>query len=176
MEFTLATREIPRFVFVRGFECALTPVIPAPRRCYKWQRFRHVADQCRSSRAICEYCAEHHCTDTCPNSLWPACCSNCSGTHVASSRDCPVYEFEFEIMKHCFWNNCSFREAEASLSERGLTRPSAVLRARSNGLHPRVTPPPADVDVSHLSSLGSVGSGAPSIVNAAKSLFSFVFL
>ena len=76
-------------------------------------------------------------------------------------------------MKHCFWNNCSFRVAEASLSERGLTRPSAGLRARSNGLHPPVTPPPADVDVSHLSSLGSVGSGAPSIVNAAKSLLSF---
>ena len=50
-------------------------------------------------------------------------------------------------MKHCFWNSCSFREAEASLSERGITRPSAVLRARSSGSHLRVTPPPADVDV-----------------------------
>ena len=45
IEFTLATREIPRFVFVRGFGCALTPVISAPRRYYKCQRFRHVADQ-----------------------------------------------------------------------------------------------------------------------------------
>ena len=84
-----------------------------------------------------------------------------------------VYEFEFEIMKHCFWNNCSFREAEASLSERGLIRPSAVLRASSSGSHSRVTLAPADADVSLLSSLGSVDSGVPSIVNAAKSLLSF---
>ena len=76
-------------------------------------------------------------------------------------------------MKHCFWNNCRFREAEASLFERGLTRPSAVSRARSSGSHSRVIPPPVDVDVLHLSCLGSVGSGVPSIVNAAKSLLSF---
>ena len=175
IEFTLATHEIPRFVFARGFECALTPVIPAPRRCFKCQRFRHVADHCRSSKATCEYCSGHHRTETCPNGLRSAHCSNCFGDHIASSRDCPMYKYEFEIMRHCFWNNCSFREAEVNLTVRGITRPQVVSGVGSGRSHP--SPLAADVDVdadvSHLDSLGSTGSGVPSIVTAAKSLLSF---
>ena len=74
-------------------------------------------------------------------------------------------------MRRCFWNNCSFRKADSSLTERGIARPLAVSGAESGGPHP--TPPAADVDVSHLDSLGSTGSGVPSIVTAAKSLLSF---
>ena len=111
---------------MKGFECALITVIPAPRKCYKCQRFRHFADQCRLSRAICEYCSGHHSMEVCPNGLRAAHCSNCFRDHIASSRDCSILEFEIEIIKHCFWNNCSFREAEVSLTERGIVRPLAV--------------------------------------------------
>ena len=76
-------------------------------------------------------------------------------------------------MRHCFWNNCSFREAESSLTERGIARLLAAPGVGPGG--PHSTPPAADadVDVSHLDSLGSTGSGVPSIVTAAKSLLSF---
>ena len=43
-------------------------------------------------------------------------------------------------MKHCFWNNCSFKEAEVSLTKPGLARPVAVLGAGSVGSHSLVLP------------------------------------
>ena len=86
-----------------------------------------------------------------------------------------MYKYEFEIMRHCFWNNCSFREAEVNLTVRGITRPQVVSGVGSGRSHP--SPPAADVDVdadvSHLDSLGSTGLGMPSIVTAVKSLLSF---
>ena len=44
VEFTLAIQKIPRFVYLRGFEHALSLVIPAPRRWYNCQRLGHVSD------------------------------------------------------------------------------------------------------------------------------------
>ena len=73
-------------------------------------------------------------------------------------------------MKHFFWHNCSFRKGEARLTERGIARPLVVSRARSGGSH--APPPSADADVSRAGSSGHPGSGALSIMNAAKSLLS----
>ena len=84
-----------------------------------------------------------------------------------------MYKYEFEIMRHCFWNNCSFREAEINLTVRGITRPQVVSGVGSGRSHPSPLAADVDVDASHLDSLGSTGSGVPSIVTAAKSLLSF---
>ena len=74
-------------------------------------------------------------------------------------------------MKHCFWNNCSFREVKVSLTECGITRPSAVLGSGTSDS--RAPPHAVDADVSYPGSLGSSGSDVPSAVNTAKSLLSF---
>ena len=91
VEFTMAVARVPCNVRLLGYSYPLTPVIPPPRRCFTYQRFRHISNQCRNSRPICEFCSEHHRTDSCPNKLRLAFCSNCYGDHVASSRECPVY-------------------------------------------------------------------------------------
>ena len=92
VEFTMAVARVPRNVRLLGYSYPLTPVIPPPRRCFTCQRFRHISNQCRSSRPICEFCSENHPPDSCPNKLRSAFCSNCCGDHVASSRECPVYQ------------------------------------------------------------------------------------
>ena len=127
VEFTMAVSRVPRNVRLLGYSYPLTPVIPPPRRCFNCQRFRHISTQCRSSRPICEFCSEHHRTDSCPNKLRSAFCFNCCGHHVASSRECPVYQYDFEINKYCYWNCCEFGVAELGLRERGILRPGRRL-------------------------------------------------
>ena len=38
---------------------------------------------------------------------------------MVSSRDCPVYQYEFEVSKYCYWNGCGFGEADLGLRECG---------------------------------------------------------
>ena len=57
--------------------------------------------------------------------------------------------------------------------ERGVARPPLVSGVGSGRSQPSPPVADVDVDVSHLDSLGSTGSGVPSIVTAAKSLLSF---
>ena len=98
VEFTMAVARVPRNIRLLGYSYPLTPVVPAPRRCFTCQRFRHISNQCRSSPPICEFCSEHHRADSCPNKLGSALCSNCCGDHAASSCECPMYQYEFEIL------------------------------------------------------------------------------
>ena len=117
VEFTMAVSRVPLNLRIMGYSYPLTPVIPPPRRCFTCQRFR------RSSRPICEFCSEYHHTDAFPNKLRSAFCAKYCGDHVASSRDCPVYQYEFEVSRYCYWNVCGFGEADLGLRERGILRP-----------------------------------------------------
>ena len=163
VEFTLAVARVPRSVRLLGYSFPLTPVIPPPRRCFTCQRFRHISNQCRSSRPICEFCSEHHRTDSCPNKLRSAFCSNCCGDHVASSRDCPVYLYEFEINKYCYWNACGFGEAELGLRERGVLRPGRRFELGLDRIS--LEDPPS---VLHGIDLGfSVSASQPSVSGSA---------
>ena len=126
IQLTLETTTIPSSVSLSGFELELFPVIPPPRRYYTCQRYRHVSNQCRSSRPCCEFCAGHHRTRDCSHRIRTARCSNCFGDHMASSRTCPVFLYEYEVMRVRFWSGCGFPEAEAILGERGVRRPTRV--------------------------------------------------
>ena len=64
----------------------------SPHRCGKCYRYGHSKTTCRSA-AICSICTskEHgykECTSTNPK------CSNCKGSHPATSKDCPHYQME----------------------------------------------------------------------------------
>ena len=163
VEFTLAVARVPRSIRLHGYSYPLTPVIPPPRRCFTCQRFRHISNQYRSSRPICEFCSEHHRTDSCPNKLRSAFCSNCCGDHVASSREFPVYRYEFEINKYCYWNSCGFGEAELGLRERGVLRPGRRLELGTDRIF--LEDPPS---VLHEIDLGfSVSASQPSVSGSA---------
>jgi len=59
-----------------------------PTRCYRCQKFGHIAATCRKEER-CEYCAEKH-TGKC-NRIKNSKCVNCGGVHAASSNKCPVF-------------------------------------------------------------------------------------
>ena len=50
----------------------------------------------------------------------------------ASSRVCPIFRYEYEVMRVRFWNNCGFPEVEATLGEQGVSRPP---RLADRGVH-----------------------------------------
>ena len=67
-----------------------------PVQCHKCWRFGHVSSQCRSGPR-CVHCGgpgDHSANNPCPCALpkTPK-CANCSGSHLATSRDCLEFQF-----------------------------------------------------------------------------------
>ena len=168
VELTMETSSIPSTISLSGFELELFPVIPPPCRCYTCQRFRHISSQCRSSRPCCEFCVGHHHTRDCSHGVRSARCSNCFGDHMASSRVCPIFRYEHEVMRVRYWNNCGFSEAEVTLGERGVLRPPRLADRGPPGV--------AVSSLGRLSAGSLVGDPAPrpgasdSVVDIARSL------
>ena len=76
------------------------PFRPTPpvTQCYQCQGFNHVAKDCKS-KVQCMRCAGPHksseCTEKDKDSFSPK-CINCSGNHVAASRECPKFKEQFK--------------------------------------------------------------------------------
>ncbi|XP_050706917.1 uncharacterized protein LOC126992299 [Eriocheir sinensis] len=70
------------------------PFVEEPTRCFKCQKFGHVARLCRGSRLTCAVCAGNHDSIVCIGarreeaSRPPPRCCNCGGSHPAWSRRC----------------------------------------------------------------------------------------
>ena len=70
--------------------------IPDPLRCYRCNKFGHSSTACTRTANHCPKCSqEGHDRVNCPNSPL---CANCQGEHDASSRQCPVYLREKEVI------------------------------------------------------------------------------
>ena len=69
------------------------PFVPNPTRCYKCQKFGHVATTCRSRAPKCRLCAGTHMTEQCQikrnaGQQLVVKCANCGEAHPASSGLC----------------------------------------------------------------------------------------
>ena len=83
VEFVFSTINIPRKLSLASVVFDLTPVIPPPKRCSFCQRFRHISEQWRSTRATCEFCSEEHPSRDCMNTQLSPRCVNCGEKHPA---------------------------------------------------------------------------------------------
>lgn len=91
--------------------------IPNPIRCFKCQRFGHVATSCRSN-IRCPRCAQEHDFANCPlntndnqNSAITLKCPNCGGDHSAAFKGCRSYITAREITTIKVTNRISYAEA-----------------------------------------------------------------
>ena len=100
--------ELPSNVQIGYLNFHVKPYIPKPIRCFKCNRFGHVADTCRGKER-CSRCGQGHNIKSCPNDLTK--CTNCGGDHAASSKDCPTYKHKAEILYIKTINNISYAEA-----------------------------------------------------------------
>ena len=82
--------------------------IPKPLRCFNCQKFGHGSGSCRM-KIVCYRCGQgDHGGEGCTDAHK---CANCRGSHMASSRDCPIYKQEQEVQKVKVENGISFVEA-----------------------------------------------------------------
>lgn len=123
VELIFNTSTIPRTVKIYDLLFQITPIIPNPVRCYYCQRFRHTADQCRSSHPVCEFCSLHHIADQCLRKLETPKCSNCEDNHLASSNTCLRYKYEFQLSKIFYVHNIGFQDAIIYLNSKGIYTP-----------------------------------------------------
>src|SRR5436190_13558661 len=86
-------------IFIGWQSCRVKDYVDVAR-CYKCQRYGHVAKHCSSEKPSCSHCAMEHDYKDCPdkNKKEKACCVNCkrekreNTKHEAGWRKCPSYE------------------------------------------------------------------------------------
>ncbi|XP_049276264.1 uncharacterized protein LOC119374771 [Rhipicephalus sanguineus] len=99
---------LPSHVKVGHFRHVVRPFTPRPLQCRKCQKMGHVSGVCRNV-AICPRCAEPHNAESCRATALK--CTNCHGSHEASSRDCPLVKKEWSVMKQMVRDGSTHKEA-----------------------------------------------------------------
>ena len=123
---TFDTPKIPSCVKVGWINCKTRLYIPNPLRCFNCQKFGHSSNKC-SHASICAKCAQAgHQYNDCTND---AQCANCKQNHPASSRNCPTWKIQRQIMEIKCVNNITFKEAENRYNQQN----SPLQRAVSEG-------------------------------------------
>lgn len=95
------------------------PFVDNVLQCFRCYKFGHLMKHCRT-RPMCIACGEcfhGHCDREYR-------CVNCNGRHKATSKRCPVYEYNTELKKIMASNNVSINEAKEILLRRqnGLSK------------------------------------------------------
>ncbi|CAF1457885.1 unnamed protein product [Adineta steineri] len=62
-----------------------------PQQCHSCYRFGHIAKYCKQIQQICSYCTGPHRYNVCDQKQLTPKCSNCQGSHEATSHVCPKY-------------------------------------------------------------------------------------
>ncbi|XP_067660361.1 uncharacterized protein [Haliotis asinina] len=107
--FTFSQPVIPKSLKAGYFNIGVEVYVPNPLRCFKCQKFGHGAKFCRSKMVVCCRCTGAHDSSECTNDLK---CANCNEDHMASSKSCPSFEFEAQILRNKHTNNITYQEAK----------------------------------------------------------------
>lgn len=90
-----STKDLPSEVYFGFKRYNVREYIQKPIRCFKCQKFGHVAKVCREERR-CAKCGGDHEYGECGEKVNPKCC-NCGWGHSAAYWGCEVMEREGEI-------------------------------------------------------------------------------
>lgn len=88
---------IPDKVFIGYMSYDVRLYVPPPLRCFKCQRYGHVAAVCKGKQR-CGRCAGEHEYGKCENGAKLKCC-NCGGEHTSAYRGCEVSKRAEEVQR-----------------------------------------------------------------------------
>jgi len=106
-----------RVIIRTGLSERVRQYIPMPRRCFKCQHYGHSGAKCRREYPVCVRCGDEmrgdHNTETCQ---LPINCVHCNEPHSVTSRTCPRYLLEKEILSIKTKEHLTFAEARSKIN------------------------------------------------------------
>lgn len=100
---------LPERVMIGYMSFYVREYVPPPVRCYKCQRYGHIAKICKGKQR-CGKCGGEHEYGECGESEERKCC-NCGGNHTAAYGGCPVRKRAVAIQQVRSSRNLSYAEA-----------------------------------------------------------------
>lgn len=106
---TLEEDKIPEKIRIGYVSYIVRPYIPPPMRCFKCQRFGHIAAACKS-KLRCAKCGGEHEYGKCERGVKIKCC-NCGGEHSAAYKGCDAHKKAVQIQNVKVKEKLSYAEA-----------------------------------------------------------------
>lgn len=111
---TFDEKRLPEKILI-GYMCyEVRPYVPPPLRCFKCQRFGHVASVCKGKQT-CGRCGGNHEYGKCAEGTKLKCC-NCGGEHSSAYRGCEVSKRAEEVQRIKTTQGISYAEAARKVS------------------------------------------------------------
>lgn len=148
--------KLPLRVFLGCLSYLVKPYLRPPLRCFKCQRFGHVAIACRGNRR-CLKCGGNHDVASCDVSALKCC--NCGGCHMASSKECGFFIKARRVQDVREQHNLSYAEAVRRVNVDVPTRVSVTSPASRSLL---------------AGSPSTVGAEAVNLVVGKEALLAFI--
>lgn len=101
--------KLPPRVMIGFMSFSVREFIPPPVRCYKCQRYGHIAKVCKGKQR-CGKCAGNHEYGQCGDNVVRKCC-NCGGDHTAAYGGCPIRKKAVEVQQVRVEHNLTYAEA-----------------------------------------------------------------
>ncbi|XP_038159537.1 uncharacterized protein LOC119795547 [Cyprinodon tularosa] len=106
--------ELPKNIKIGYLNFQVRPYVPPPLRCFKCQRYGHIAAVCKG-RQRCPKCGEDHKLEECKEEQEKCC--NCGGNHRVTFGGCEVRKSAKEIVQIKTTKNISYAEAVKNVKE-----------------------------------------------------------
>lgn len=101
--------QLPTKVYLGYMSYNVRPYVPPPLRCFKCQKYGHIAAVCKGKQR-CARCAGEHEYGKCERGAQPKCC-NCGGEHSSAYRGCEVSKRAVEVQKVRVEQGVTYAEA-----------------------------------------------------------------
>ena len=140
------TPRVPEHIYIGPYRVRVDLFVPNPTRCFNCQSFGHGKATCREVERCVKCSRSGHSSFQCEND---AHCANCDGDHMATSKDCPIFQKEKAIQKIKSEKSISYGDARriyntANSQSQTKTYASAVRSTASIGTQTSLSWPESD--------------------------------
>ena len=131
---TFNTAILPKCLKVGYLRVTVDLYIPNPLQCYCCFKFGHHESKCKYNQGeeFCRRCGNSNLVHKSEKCEFDICCKNCKGEHVATSRSCPLWKKEKEIVTVKYTEGLSFPEARKIVESRNSMGVSYASVSKTN--------------------------------------------
>lgn len=98
---------LPSYIRLYEVKIKVEPYVFPVTQCAKCWRYGHPQKLCPSSKTVCPKCGNNHAN--CEVKVYK--CVNCSGGHMALSKNCPLFKKEKRLRELMAEFNCTYQKA-----------------------------------------------------------------